>query len=248
MFTLDQVRSEIAPAGGIRAAFNMSNAALIRWDENAGALVGPSADIANMIARELNLELSLIRYGSAADILSAADGGEWDIAFIASDPSRTDRFSFSPAYISVEATYLVPVASPYRTADELDSTGIRIASARSAAYTKQLERILKQATVLHVDSPTAALGFLANRECDAAAGLTEFLFHASERMEGFRVIDGVFSRIPQTIAVHKWATNASLFVADFMRRLGSAKLGGEKAASKTDFTEAMRSSRSVHRE
>ncbi|GAC1045657.1 transporter substrate-binding domain-containing protein [Rhizobium sp. No.120] len=228
MFTLEQVCSEIAPTGIIRAAVNMSNAALIRWDENAGALVGPSAEIANRIANELNRGLSLIRYGSAADILSAADRGEWDIAFIASDPSRTDRFSFSPPYISVEATYLVPVSSPYRTADELDSKGIRIASARSAAYTKQLERILKRATVLHVDSPTAALDFLANGECDTAAGLTEFLFNASERMEGFRVVDGVFSQIPQTIAVHKRATNASLFFADFVRRLGGADVEEEK--------------------
>lgn len=228
MFTLEQVRSEIAPAGTIRAAVNMSNAALIRWDETAGALVGPSAEIADGIARELDRGLSLIRYGSAADILSAADGGEWDIAFIASDPSRTDRFSFSPPYISVEATYLVPVTSSYRTADELDTIGIRIASARSAAYTKQLERILRRATVLHVDSPKAALDFLSNRECDAAAGLTEFLFNASERMEGFRVVDGVFSQIPQTIAVHKRATNASLFFADFVRRLGGADAGEEK--------------------
>lgn len=230
MFALEQVRSEIAPTGTIRAAVNMSNAALIRWDENAGALVGPSAEIAGRIAHELDRELSLIRYGSAADILSAADGGEWDIAFIASDPSRTDRFSFSPPYISVEATYLVPVASPCRTADELDSKGIRIASARSAAYTKQLERILKRATVLHVDSPAAALDFLANRECDAAAGLTEFLFNASERMKGFRVVDGVFSRIPQTIAVRKRATSASHFFADFVRRLGGADVGGEKGS------------------
>ncbi|MDR6902970.1 transporter substrate-binding domain-containing protein [Rhizobium miluonense] len=228
MFSLEQVRSEIAPAGSIRAAVNMSNAALIRWDENADALIGPSAEIADRIARELDRGLSLIRYGSAADILSAADGGEWDIAFIASDPSRADRFSFSPPYISVEATYLVPVTSSYRTADELDTTGIRIASARSAAYTKQLERTLKRATVLHVDSPTAALDFLSNRECDAAAGLTEFLFNASERMEGFRVVDGVFSQIPQTIAVHKRATNASLFFADFVRRLGGADAGEEK--------------------
>ncbi|AGB75382.1 MULTISPECIES: transporter substrate-binding domain-containing protein [Rhizobium] len=228
MFTLEQVRSEIASAGTIRAAVNMSNAALIRWDETAGALVGLSAEIADRIARELDRGLSLIRYGSAADILSAADGGEWDIAFIASDPSRTDRFSFSPPYISVEATYLVPVTSPYRTADELDTNGIRIASARSAAYTKQLERTLKRATVLHVDNPAAAVGFLVDQECDAAAGLTEFLFNASERMEGFRVVDGVFSRIPQTIAVHKRATNASLFFADFVRRLGGADAGEEK--------------------
>lgn len=227
MFNLEQVRSEIAPAGTIRAAVNMSNTALIRWDENARTLVGPSAEIADRIAHELYRGLSLIRYGSAADILSAADGGEWDIAFIASDPSRTDRFSFSPPYISVEATYLVPVASPYRTADEVDSTGIRIASARSAAYTKQLERTLKRASVLHANSPTAALDLLAVRKCDAAAGLTEFLFNASERMEGFRMVEGVFSRIPQTIAVHKRATNASLFIANFVQRLATSTGQGD---------------------
>ncbi|WP_025661560.1 transporter substrate-binding domain-containing protein [Rhizobium sp. IBUN] len=231
MFNLDQVRSEIAPAGTIRAAVNMSNEALIRWDEKAGTLVGPSVEIADRIADELDRGLSLMQYGSAADILCAADGGEWDIAFIASDPSRTDRFNFSPPYISVEATYLIPEGSPYRTADAVDSDGIRITSARSAAYTKQLERTLKRATVLHVDSPAAALEVLADRECDAAAGLTEFLVNASERMEGFRLVDGVFSRIPQTIAVHRQATNASLFFADFVRRLGGADVGGEKGGA-----------------
>lgn len=231
MFDLEQVRSEIAPAGTIRAAVNMSNAALIRWDEKAGALVGPSAAIADRIAHELNRGLSLIQYGSAADILSAADGGEWDIAFIASDASRTDRFSFSPPYLSVEATYLVPEGSPYRTAEEVDSDGIRIASARSAVYTKQLERTLKRATVLHVDNPAAALDLLAGRECDAAAGLTEFLFNASERMGGLRVVDGAFSRIPQTIAVHRQATSASLFFADFVRRLGGADVVGKKGGA-----------------
>ena len=226
MFTLEQILSEIAPSGPIRAAVNMSNAALIRWDQQEGTLVGPSAEIAARIARELDHGLSLLQFGSAADILSDANGGKWDIAFIASDPSRTDRFSFSPPYICVEATYLVPEGSPYRTADDLDSDEIRIASARSAAYTKQLERTLKRATVLHVDSPTAALDFLVNHECDAAAGLTEFLFNASKRMERFRLVDGVFSRIPQTIAVHRRSIRASLFFADFVRRLGGADVGG----------------------
>ncbi|MBB3660577.1 polar amino acid transport system substrate-binding protein [Rhizobium sp. BK650] len=230
MFNLEQVRSEIAPTGTIRAAFNMSNAALVRWDESAGALVGPSAEIADRIADELDRGLSPLRYGSAADILSAANGDEWDIAFIASDASRTDRFCFSPPYICVEATYLVRVASPYQRADEVDCEGIRIASARSAAYTKQLERTLKQATVLHVDSPAAALDVLAERKCDAAAGLTEFLFNASERMEGLRMVDGAFSRIPQAIAVRKLATNASLFFADFVRRLRGVDTGGEKGS------------------
>jgi polar amino acid transport system substrate-binding protein len=46
-------------------------------------------------------------------------------------------------------------------------------------------------------------------------------------MEGFRMVDGVFSRIPQTIAVHKRATNASLFIADFVQRLATSTGQGD---------------------
>lgn len=69
--------------------------------------------------------------------------------------------------------------------------------------------------MLYVDSPVAVLHFLANHEHDAPAELSEFLVNASERMEGFRVVDGVFSRIPQTIVVRKRAITASLFFTDF---------------------------------
>ncbi|WP_064691770.1 transporter substrate-binding domain-containing protein [Rhizobium aegyptiacum] len=230
MSTREKVLSEIAPAGVIRAAVNMSNAALVRWDDQAGALVGPSARIGHKIAEQLDRALSLIQYGSAADILAASDRGEWDIAFIASDLSRADRFSFSPAYISVKATYLVPEVSAFRTVGDVDAEGVRIASARSAAYTKQLERILEKATVSHTDSPAAAIDLLVGSQSDAAAGLTEFLVQTSERMSGFRLVEGAFSEIPQTIAVHRSAIHASAFFADFVRRLNRTAAGDRDVA------------------
>ncbi|MBX5216696.1 MULTISPECIES: transporter substrate-binding domain-containing protein [unclassified Rhizobium] len=225
MSTRKKVLSEIAPAGVIRAAVNMSNAALVHWDDQAGALVGPSARIGHQIAEQLDRGVSLIQYGSAADILAAADRGEWDIAFIASDPSRADRFSFSPPYISVRATYLVPEDSAFRTVGDVDAEGVRIASARSAAYTKQLERILEEATVSLTDSPAAAIDLLVGSQCDAAAGLTEFLVRTSERISGFRLVEGAFSEIPQTIAVHRISIYASAFFADFVRRLDETAAG-----------------------
>ncbi|OWO91879.1 amino acid ABC transporter substrate-binding protein [Rhizobium esperanzae] len=222
MSTRKKVLSEIAPAGVIRAAVNMSNTALVQWDDQAGTLVGPSARIGHKIAEQLDRGLSLIQYSSAADILAAADRGEWDIAFIASDASRADRFSFSPPYISVRATYLVPEDSALRTVGDVDAEGLRIASARSAAYTKQLERILEKATVSYTDSPAAAIDLLVGSQCDAAAGLTEFLVQSSERISGFRLVEGAFSEIPQTIAVHRRAIHASAFFADFVHRLNAS--------------------------
>lgn len=225
MSTQEKVLSEIAPAGVIRAAVNMSNAALVHWDDQSGALIGPSARIGHKIAEQLDRGLSLIQYGSAADILAAADRGEWDIAFIASDPSRADRFSFSPPYISVKATYLVPEASAFRTVGDVDAEGVRIASARNAAYTKQLERILERATVSHTDGPAAAIHLLVGSHCDAAAGLTEFLVQTSERTSGFRLVEGAFSEIPQTIAVPRRSIHASAYFTDFVRRLNGTAAG-----------------------
>ena len=222
MPTRKQILAEIAPTGAIRAAVNMSNSALVRWDDEAAAFVGPSTEIARKIAEQLDCGLFLIQYGSAADILADADGDDWDIAFIASDPSRADRFSFSPPYISVKATYLVPDSSSFRRVQDVDVEGVRIASARSAAYTKQLERMLERATVLHTDSPASAVDLLVGSQCNAAAGLTEYLIQTSVRISGFRLVEGTFSEIPQTIAVHKRAIHASAFFADFLHDLHGA--------------------------
>ncbi|CCM78466.1 transporter substrate-binding domain-containing protein [Rhizobium mesoamericanum] len=218
----DELLTEIAPTGVIRAAVNMSNAALVQLDPVTGTLTGSSAKIAVALAAELDCGLSLVRYGSAADILAAAEGDEWDVAFIASDPSRADRFSFSPPYTRVTASFLVPDSSPLDSLEHVDVEGVRIAAARNAAYTKQLERQVKNAIVLHTENPASALGMLVSSECDAAAGLTESLSRFCEENPGFRVVEGPFSEVPQAIAVHRSCVRASTFLSNFIEQHCSA--------------------------
>lgn len=206
---------EIAPTGSIRAAVNIANAALVRVDERTGALIGPSIDLANSLAAELGCRLALSPYPSAAAILAAAEQHDWDIAFIAADPSRTDRFEFSPPYAFVTATYLVPQQSHIYAVAEVDSPGRRISAAREAAYTKQLEKLLKHAAIFYADSPTAAIELLKTGACDAAAGLKDFLQVAAAQGERLRILEDTFLEIPQTIAMRKGA-KAALFVSEFV--------------------------------
>ncbi|EJZ17985.1 transporter substrate-binding domain-containing protein [Rhizobium sp. Pop5] len=214
----DELLAEIAPTGVIRAAVNMSNAALVQLDPVTGTLTGSSAQIAVELAAELDCGLSLVQYGSAADILAAAEGNEWDVAFIASDPSRADRFSFSPPYTTVSASFLVPDSSPLGSLEHVDVEGVRIAAARTAAYTKQLERLVRNAIVLHTENPASALDMLVSSECDAAAGLTESLSRFCEKNPGFHVVDRAFSKVPQAIAVHRRCVHASTFLSDFIQQ------------------------------
>lgn len=218
----DELLIEIAPTGVIRAAVNMSNAALVQLDPVTGVLTGPSAQIAIALASELGCDLSIIRYGSAADILAAAGGNEWDVAFIASDPSRADSFSFSPPYTTVTASFLVSDSSPLCSVGHVDVEGVRIAAARTAAYTKQLERQVRNAVVLHTENPASALDMLVSSQCNAAAGLTESLSRFRDENPGFRVVEGSFSQVPQAIAVHRRCIHASTFLSDFIKRHCSA--------------------------
>jgi polar amino acid transport system substrate-binding protein len=225
MSNREDVLAEIAPTGVIRAAVNMSNAALIRWDEHSCGLIGPSVRIAHAIAEGLDIGISLQQYSSAADILAAADAREWDVAFIASDPSRADLFAFSPPYFTVEATYLVAEGSTYRSSASIDAGGVQVAAAKSAAYTKQLERMLKNARILYAESPRDALDLLYTARCDAAAGLTEFLIQANSETPGFRLVEDAFSKIPQTVAVHGQFDHAASYLTEFVHRFIGANSG-----------------------
>lgn len=207
--------SEIAPTGSIRAALNLANAALVRVDERTGALHGPSIDLANSLAAELGCRLSPRPFPSAAAILAAAERDDWDIAFIAADPSRTDRFDFSPPYAFVTATYLVPERSHIYSVAEADVAGCRISAAREAAYTKQLEKLLQHASIVYADSATAAVDMMKSGRCDAAAGLEDFLQTAASLGDRLRVVEDTFVQIPQTIAIRKGKKAAS-FVAEFV--------------------------------
>ncbi|MGN7715140.1 transporter substrate-binding domain-containing protein [Agrobacterium radiobacter] len=94
---------EIAPTGSIRAAVNIANAALVRFEERTGELIGPSVDLAKSLAAEIGCQLLVKAYPSAAAIMAADERNDWDIAFIAAAPSRADRFDFSPPYAFVAA-------------------------------------------------------------------------------------------------------------------------------------------------
>ncbi|MCE6076966.1 transporter substrate-binding domain-containing protein [Agrobacterium vitis] len=211
-----EVVIELAPTGVIRAAVNIANAALAKVDERTGMLVGPSIDLADALAEETGCAVSIVRYQSAAMILAAADRNEWDVAFIAEDPLRADRFIFSPPYAFVTATYLVPVNSDGFCVADMDVSGRRIATTQGAAYTKQLERQIKNAMIIYADSPSAAIEMLRAGHCDTAAGLKTSLELAARDDARFRTLDDAFSEIPQTIAVVKENEAAASYLRSFV--------------------------------
>lgn len=197
------VRNDLAPTGKVRAGINYGNFILATKDKATGESRGVAVDLANDLGRRLGVPVQIVAYDSVAAMGDAAPSGAWDIAFLGSDPAREKIMSFTAAYIELDATYLVPAASPLKNAAEVDRAGLRITAPARANYELYLQRNLKQAKLLSVANNDAALELMVAGKADALAGLTQGLLNMAAKLPGSRIVEGRFMAVQQSIAVPK---------------------------------------------
>jgi len=197
------VRADLAPTGKLRVGINYGNFILAQKDKATGESRGVAVDLANDIGRRLGVPVAIVAYDSVAAMGDAAPANVWDIAFLGSDPQREKIMSFTPAYLELNATYLVPGASALKNAADVDRAGLRVAAPARANYELYLQRNLKSARLLSVAGNDAAFALLAEGKADALAGLTEALIHMSAKLPGSRLVEGRFMAVQQSIAVPK---------------------------------------------
>src|SRR5258708_17783882 len=109
-----QIVSELAPTGVLRAAINMGNFLLVTGKTPSGDPTGVSADIAAAIAARLGVPVKYLPYARPGQIADDAENGLWDIGNIGAEPQRAAVINFTAAYAEIEATYLVPAGGPLR--------------------------------------------------------------------------------------------------------------------------------------
>ena len=197
------VRVDLASTGKLRAAINYGNFILATKDRATGESRGVAIDLAQDIAGRLGVPLEIVAYDSVAVMGDAAPSGVWDIAFLGSDPKREALMGFTAAYLEIEATYLVPEASPLRTAAEIDREDVRVAAPARANYELFLSRNLKHARLVSTESNDAAFNLLKTGQVEALAGLTQALHDKLPQLPGSRIVEGRFMGVQQSIAVPK---------------------------------------------
>jgi polar amino acid transport system substrate-binding protein len=208
-------RQQLLPTGKLRAGINAGNA-LTRT-------VG--AQLARELARRLGTEAVLVEYPTPGGVTDGV-GKDWDIAFIAADPERTAAIAFTPAYVQLDATYLVRDDS-IRSVADVDRAGAKIATGRTSAYTLVLRRQLTRAELVFPAEEEAAAGLL-NGTVTAIAGLRFVLLETAARTPGSRVLDDNITRAQQAIAVPRANTAALAYVTAFV---GDVKKSGFAAAA-----------------
>jgi polar amino acid transport system substrate-binding protein len=195
------VRADLAPTGTLRAAVNYGNVILATKDPATGESRGVAIDLTREIGARLGVPVEIVAYDSVAVMGDAAPSGVWDIAFLGSDPAREKIMSFTAAYLEIEATYLVPGASPLRAAADVDREGVRVAAPARANYELYLSRNLRRAQLVSPPGADAAFELLAAGKVDALAGLTQGLLGLVPKLPGSRLVEGRFMAVQQSIAV-----------------------------------------------
>jgi polar amino acid transport system substrate-binding protein len=197
------VRADLAPTGKLRAGINYGNFILATKDRATGESSGVAIDLLHELARRLGVPAEIVAYDSVAVMGDAAPTNAWDIAFLGSDPQREKLMSFTPAYLEIDATYLVPGTSTFRAAEEVDREGVRVVAPARANYELFLSRHLKRAQLVSTHGAEAAFDLLVTGKADALAGLKQALLDLLQRLPDSRILEGRFMGVRQSIAVPK---------------------------------------------
>ena len=222
----DQVRSELASTGVLRAGINLSNFLLVTGRDASGDPEGVAPDMARAIAERLGVPVRLVPFRTPGELADQAGKDIWDIGLIGAEPQRAEKIAFTAAYVEIEATYMVPPGSPIKTIAEVDRKGVRIAVSARSAYDLWLENNIKNATLVRVSGLDAAYQKFVSDKLDVLAGLRPGLLKDVEKAPGMKILDGKFTAVQQAVGTARANAAAASFLADFVEEAKRSGLVG----------------------
>lgn len=213
---MDQIVSELAGRGVLRAGINMGNGLLVTGISPSGDPQGVAPDMAAEIASRLDVPVAYVKFDRPSKLADAAGTDVWDIGLIGAEPARAEKIAFTPAYCEIEATYLVHERSRLQNIGDVDRPGSRIAVRAGSAYDLWLTRNLKHATLLRSDIADGPFDQFVAEGLDALAGLRPQLMSEVAKLPGARILSGNFTAVQQAIGTSKSNVAAAVFLRQFV--------------------------------
>jgi polar amino acid transport system substrate-binding protein len=209
----------LAPTGRLRAAINFGNSVLAQPDPAGGAPRGVSGELARELARRLGVGIDYVTFEAAGKVSEALKAGLWDVAFLAVDPVRAAGIAFTPPYVVIEGVYLVHKDSSFRSVEDVDRDGVRIAAATGSAYDLYLSRALKHATLVRRPSGPEALEMFLKDRLEAAGGVRQPVTAFAEAHPETRVIAERFMAIEQAMGTPRGRDAGTAYLRKFIEEM-----------------------------
>jgi polar amino acid transport system substrate-binding protein len=121
--------ADLVKAGKIRAGLPVAPIIATK-DMATGELRGVAVDIARRLAAQIGVPLEQVPYPRPGAVMAGLQSS-WDFAFLGIDASRAAEADFTPAYLEVDLTYLVPANSSITRIPDADRPGVRVAVPRN---------------------------------------------------------------------------------------------------------------------
>ena len=220
----DRRVSDLVGAGKLRVGIGVVAPHWAVKDPQTGELRGVAVDIARALARRIGIELVAVEYPSPPAVLGGLKDSAWDVGFLAIDPSRAAVVDFSPPYLQIDATYLVPDGSSIRNVADADQPGVRIAVTSKSVEEIVLSRSLKRAELRSVDTISAGFDLLRAKNADVLAAPRPALLPLSSRLPGSRVLTDRFHAAFGAMAVPKGQTARLAYITEFVEEAKASGL------------------------
>lgn len=208
-------QKDLAPSGKLRVGLNYGNFLLVLRDAPDGTPQGIAPDLARELAKRLEMGVEFVKFDAAGKLADGVKTGAWDVAFLGNEPQRAAEIAFSPAYLEIPVTYLVPSGSPIKSLADVDRKGVRIAVADKSAYHLFMMRELKNAELVSADGIDGSYKLFIGSKLDALAGLKPRLLTDQQKNPGSRVLDGQLTTVQQSIGVPKSHEAAARYLKEF---------------------------------
>lgn len=189
----------IARDGILRAAINTGNRALVQ--DEGGTLAGVSPALARRLAERIGARLEPVVYSGAGRVFADAEADRWDVAFLAIDPMRARKVSFTRPYHVIEATYATRSGSGIDSVHDADRPGRIVLTSTGSAYDMHLQANLKHATLLHSGTPTDSFAEFREGRGDVVAGVRASLKRHLGDDPDIRILPDVLTRVEQAMAL-----------------------------------------------
>lgn len=215
--------TEFTPTGKLRVGLNMSNFLLTARDA-AGAPVGVAPDLGRELAKRLGVDVEMVAYANPGLLADDADKGKWDVGFLGAEAQRANVIDFTPAYVEIEATYLLPAGSTLKSIADVDAKGVRITVPERSAYELWLTRNIKNAELVRVKGSDAAYQKFVDDKLDALAGLRPGLIKEHARLAGSTLLNGNFTAVQQAAGTPKGRAAAFAYLHEFIEDIKASGL------------------------
>jgi polar amino acid transport system substrate-binding protein len=209
-------RAELAPGGKLRVGINHSNFLIVTPGSPFGAPKGIAPELALELGKRAGVPVEFVSFDAAGKLADAVKSAEVDVGFLGNEPQRADVIAFSPAYLELPVTYLVPAGSPIAKLEDVDRGGVRVAVSARSAYDLYLTRKLKHAQLVRAEGIPASAKLFVAEKLEALAGLKPGLMEEARKLPGSRLLDGQVTAVQQSIGAPKNRQAAAACLREFV--------------------------------